>query len=285
MQIITLTTDMGLKDHYVASLKGRLLQMIPNVHIVDITHLIKPFNSAEAAYTLRSCIADFPKGTIHIVGVDTEPILNFGNAEGAFPSLMQFKGQYFIGNDNGFFGAFLGDDRPDKFYRIEDVLSNPKDMKSPTKNIYLGIAQKIVEGQDFNLFATEQSTYKKFFLPAALFDENLIKGTIIHIDAYGNLITNVTKDMFDGVGKGANFEIHYRNKEYNISKISMLYNEVAAGDRVALFNSNNHLEIAINRGANEGLGGANKMFGVKVGDSLQIRFFPRGSHDTLESLF
>jgi hypothetical protein len=91
--------------------------------------------------------------------------------------------------------------------------------------------------------------------------------------------------MFKGIGKGNPFILYYRNKEYHIDEISNSYNSVAPGERVAVFNSNNLLEIAINRGANSGLGGANKMFGIKIGDVVRVEFTPQGSRETLESLF
>ena len=95
MQIITLTTDMGTKDHYVAALKATILSKIPDVHIIDISHAVRPFDISEAAYHVRSCYEDFPEGTIHIVGVDSEPVINFGGADGSFPSVLEDSGQYF----------------------------------------------------------------------------------------------------------------------------------------------------------------------------------------------
>ncbi|MFN5735295.1 MAG: SAM-dependent chlorinase/fluorinase, partial [Flavobacteriales bacterium] len=114
MQIITLTTDVGLKDFYVAAVKGTLLKKVPNVHIIDVSHDIKPFDVAEAAYQLRSCFDAFPDGTIHLIGVDSEPVLTtsldseFINK--SLPMLLLFKNQYVVVNDNGFIGSFLRED-------------------------------------------------------------------------------------------------------------------------------------------------------------------------------
>ena len=115
MQIITLTTDAGLKDYYVASLKATLYSQLPAVVLIDISHEIRPFDSSEAAFQLRSCYKDFLKGTIHIIGVDSEPNLLNTNKEfsandfiPSYPSILFYEEQYFIATDNGFFGAFLG---------------------------------------------------------------------------------------------------------------------------------------------------------------------------------
>ena len=106
MQIITLTTDMGLQDYYVASLKGTILTLNPEAIIVDISHSVKPFNISEAAYYISSCYRNFPKGTVHVIGVDDEPIVNFSGTDGSFPSILKFEGHYFISNDNGFLELF-----------------------------------------------------------------------------------------------------------------------------------------------------------------------------------
>ena len=77
MQIITLTTDMGVRDHYVAALKGAILRHTPNARIIDISHTVRPFDVAEASFYVSSCFDDFPEGTVHVIGVDSEPMINF----------------------------------------------------------------------------------------------------------------------------------------------------------------------------------------------------------------
>ena len=285
MSIITLTTDMGIKDHYVASIKGAILSNYPNAKIIDISHQVKPFNVSEAAYYLSSCYNDFPEGTVHIIGVDTEPIVNFSGTDGSFPTILEFKGHYFIANDNGFFGAFLQQENYDKLWRIDDVLSNPKLFKFPTKNMLVPIACKILKGENIATFASPVHNFKNAFYQNAIVEKNLIKGNVIHIDSYGNLIVNVSKELFESNGKDTPFTIFFKQKNYFIETISSTYNEVSQGERVALFNEKNLLEISINRGANGSGGGAEKLFGMHVGDVVRIEFSPRGSKETIESLF
>lgn len=285
MQIITLTTDMGLQDHYVASIKGAILSQAPDAKIVDVSHTIKPFNISEAAYYVSSCFRDFPKGTVHIIGVDTEPIVNFGGLDGSFPSILKFEGHYFIANDNGFFGAFLQENQPEEFWRIDDVLSNTKLFRFPTKNMFVPIACKILKGEKLESIASPYPTFKKAFSLTAVVEMNLIKGNVIHIDSYGNLIVNVSRELFERFGKDVPFTIYFRKRDYFIDTISVTYNEVSEGEKVAIFNENGLLEIAINRGANGSGGGAEKLFGVHLGDVVRIEFTPRGSKETLESLF
>ena len=256
MSIITLTTDMGIKDHYVASIKGAILSNSPNAKIIDVSHHVKPFNVSEAAFYVSSCYKDFPKGTVHIIGVDTEPIVNFSGTDGSFPSILEFNGHFFIANDNGFFGAFLQQEKFDNLWRIDDVLSNPNFFKFPTKNMLVPIACRIINGEDIDTFASPVSNFKNAFYQNAIVEKDLIKGNVIHIDSYGNLIVNVSKELFELNGKDTPFTIYFRRKDYYIDTISSTYNEVSQGERVAIFNENNLLEISINRGANGSGGGA-----------------------------
>ncbi len=285
MRILTLTSDMGLNDHYVASLKGTVYSALPEARIVDISHNVKPFEITEAAYHVRSCYNDFPKGTIHIIGVDSEPIVNFGGSDGSFPCILEFNGHIFISNDNGFFGAFLQENRPDALWRIESFLKNPLDFKFPTKNILIKAAISIIQGAKPSELGVPSDGYKSALALTAISETNLIKGHVVHVDKYGNAITNVHQTLFERFGKDTPFVLYFKRKDYFIDTISNTYNEVAQGEKVAIFNENGYLEIAINRGANESTGGAEQLFGLHKNDLVRIEFTPKGSRETLESLF
>jgi len=285
MKVITLTTDMGLDDHYVASLKGTILCSLEDVKIIDISHSVRPFDISEASYHVRSCYQDFPKGTVHVIGVDSEPVINFGGTDGSFPAIMFFDGHYFISCDNGFFGAFLGEKRPDAFWRMEDILSNEKLFTFPTKNVLLSAALRILNNEDPESFATPSKSYKSALTPTAITETNLIKGYVIHIDNYGNAITNIDRTLFEQFGEDTPFIVYFKKKDYYIDVISGAYNEVPQGEKVAIFNANGFLEIAINRGANGSTGGAEQLFGLRVNDMIRVEFTPKGSRTTIESLF
>lgn len=285
MQIVTLTSDMGLDDHYVASLKGSILSAVNDVQIVDITHQVKPFDVSEASFHLMSCYRDFPQGTIHVIGVDSEPIVNFGGSDGSFPSVMEYQGQYFISNDNGFYGAFLQENRPDALWRIESFMKNPDSFKFPTKNILVKAAVDLMKGAKPSELGVAATGYKSALALTAVSETNLIKGHVIHVDSYGNAITNVHRDLFNRFGENTPFILYFKRKDYFIDRISNTYNEVAQGEKVATFNENGFLEIAINRGANASSGGAEQLFGLHKNDVIRIEFTPQGSRETIESLF
>lgn len=285
LKLLTLTSDLGWNDHYVAAIKGSVWKKDTEIQILDISHDIIPFDTAQAAFVLSSCFKDFPEGTVHIIAIDTEPIVNFGHSDGSFPCILEIDKQFIIANDNGFFGAFLGERKPDQFWRLDDVLSNPKLFKFPTKSMLVPAAVKLLNGTKIETFCSEQEVYKKAFKAVPVVEENLIIGSIVHLDSFGNAITNIDTALFERVGKNHPFTIMFHRKEYYIDRIANTYNEVAPGERLALFNDNNLLEIAINRGANLGNGGAERLLGFKKNDQVRIEFTPRGSKETLEELF
>ena len=291
MQIITLTTDAGLKDYYVASIKGTLYNQLPEIVLIDISHEIRPFDCSEAAFQLRSCFKDFPKGTIHIIGVDSEPnIMNTTKEvsddefQPSYPSILLFEEQYFISNDNGFFGAFLGDNKATAFYRFKKIDEHPEMLKFPTKNCLINLAVKIVDGENLSSFCEITDRYKISLLQNPIIESFSIQGNVIHIDSYGNLISNISKKDFDRFGENVPFTIYYHNKTYYLDKISSTYNSVIVGDKVAIFNNAGLLEIAINQGASRTYGGADKLFGVRKGDVIRVNFTPAGSHKNLNAL-
>ena len=107
MSIITLTTDFGMKDYFVAAIKGAIYTDLPDAKIVDITHNISPFNITETAYIIKNAYTHFPKGSIHIIGVDSE-----SNQENKHIAI-QLDGHYFIGTDNGIISLLTVDIRPE----------------------------------------------------------------------------------------------------------------------------------------------------------------------------
>lgn len=107
----------------------------------------------------------------------------------------------------------------------------------------------------------------------------------MHIDEYGNIITNIDKQLFERTGNDSPFIIYFKKKDYYVDTISGAYNEVPQGEKLALFNENDLLEIAINRGANKSTGGAEQLFGLHLGDMIRVEFTPKGSRETIDSFF
>lgn len=265
MAIITLTTDMGLKDHYVATVKGAIVRQLPEARIVDVSHLIKPFDTAQAAFVLRNAYPDFPRGSIHLIGVNPE-------SDGQTPHLVvRHDGHYFIGADNGIF-SLLFDGRPHEAFELTMKLAEDQHT-FPVKTAFVPAACHLARGGTPDVIGRKVVHIRELigFQPAV--DANSIRAKVVYVDHYGNLVTNVRRGLFDEVGRGRSFSIGYGRSEDDITRLHRSYNEVPNGERVAFFGSNGLLEIAINKGADNGAGGgASTLFGVREGDAIRVEF-------------
>ncbi len=259
MAIITLTTDLGLVDSYIASVKGAILKEVPETTIVDITHEIPSFDLQKSAFVLKNCYQDFPEGTIHIIGVNSESDVDTPHIA------ILANGHYFIGADNGVF-SLIFDNPPEKI--VELTLSQDTDrITFPTKDVFVKAACHIARGGTLEVIGAVKQELEIKTMFRAVSENNIIRGIATYIDHYGNVITNITESLFKEFGKGRPFKILFRSAEYEIDVISPAYNSVIDGERVALFSSTGYIEIAINK-AN-----ASKLFGINQGDIIRIEFY------------
>ena len=264
MAIITLTTDLGIKDFYVSAIKGSIISELNNkITIIDISNEIPIFDISNAAYTIKNSFINFPKGTIHIVGVDAEINVNTSAI------LMEYKGHYFIGADNGLF-SLIFDYPPDKFYEIK-INQDTDILTFPTKNIFVKVACHLARGGTPEIIGTQIKSIKAFHKPRPITNNDFIRGAIIYKDSYGNAVSNISKRLFEEIGRGRKFVIQFRN--YDIKNLSRMYSQVPDGEKVALFNSSENLEIAINRGVNGSGGSASQLLGLVINETITIEFF------------
>jgi S-adenosylmethionine hydrolase len=274
MSIITLTTDLGLRDHYVAALKGQLLSQLSQCQIVDISHDVQPFN-----------LADFPEGTIHFIGVDHLPRISIGAGDNnRYPMVMKLKGQYFLGADNGIFSLINDYTEAELIVRLDDF-SAKQSLRFPTRNIYLPAIVALASGKSLSDLGDEVKEIRKAFTTQPIIEKDLLKGTVIHEDKYGNVIVNITEKLFNEIGTGNPFTIYFKSSQYFIENISSNYHDVATGEKLAIFNDDGYLEIAINKGVQGAGGGASSLLGLHPKDTIRIEFHPKGSKDNIESLF
>ena len=284
MRIITLTTDLGLKDHYVAALKGQLLSQLNACQVVDVSHEVKPFDLGQAAYFINNVVEDFPEGTIHFIGVDHLPYIAIGDAnENRYPIVMKLKGQFFVGCDNGLFSLINGYEEAEKIVRI-DNFSAKTALRFPTRKIYMPTLIALANGAELEDIGEEVTDLQKLIVTQPTIETDVLKGIVIHEDKYGNVIVNITEKLFNEVGAGNPFTIYFRHSRYHIERISSNYYDVPIGEKLALFNENGFLEIAINKGVQESGGGAAALLGLHVRDTVRIEFHPKGSKDNFEQL-
>jgi S-adenosylmethionine hydrolase len=256
MPIITLTSDWGLKDHYLGAVKGAIYTRLPGVRIVDISHTIPPFDLNQAAFIIRNFYKNFPPGTIHILCINTEASIETPH------TLVIHDGHYFIGADNGIF-SLIFDEKPDSIIEL-DVLQDSDYFTFSARDVFVKVACYIAEGKPVEQLGSPKNflLQKMSFKPAI--DGNLIKGKVIYIDNYDNVFTNITEAFFKSVVKGRKFAIIFRSPSYRITVISKSYKDVVEGEMLALFSTSGHLEIAINQGK------ASSLLGLKMDQPVLI---------------
>ncbi|MFD0993530.1 SAM hydrolase/SAM-dependent halogenase family protein [Tenacibaculum geojense] len=273
MPIITLTTDFGLKDHFAGAVKGAIYTELPDAKIVDITHLISPFNITETAYIIKNSYKSFPKGTIHIIGVDSE----LSNTNKHIALLLDEH--YFICPDNGLISMIASAINPTKIVEIN--IHDRIESSFPVLDVFVKVACFIARGGTLDVIGREISDYKKMIeiQPKVNQAQTIISGGVIYIDNYGNVISNISKKVFNDIGKGRDFIVTARG--YTFTKIFNKYNEITGdsdtnygfdGSRLALFNSAELLEIAIYRSNLNTVGGASSLLGLDYRDTITVEF-------------
>ena len=254
-QIVTLTTDFGWKDHFAGMLKGALYSLIPGVTISDITHQVPPFDLQQGAYVLGHAWEVYPAGTIHLVCVGASPTRKFNHV--AF----EIAGHYFIGSNNGLF-SLMTDLRPDTVYEICSAGKEPSTF--PALDVYVPVATALASGKKLDEIGHMTGPLAELLRPRHLPEDDVLKGNVIHIDSYGNLVTDIRRAEFDRIGQGREFALQLVGDE--ISVISARYSDVDEGDKLALFNSDDVLEIAINQGK------ANQLLNLRINAVIRIVF-------------
>ena len=237
MPIVTLTTDWGNGDYYIGRLKGRILSCCPTATFADITHGIQPFNTLHAAFVIRHTYSSFPEGSIHLIGVNSEP------SPANTITAVSVNSHYFIGSNDGMF-SLIFDEEADEVIQL-----TPTEKTNGFKalELFTKAVKCICEQEPLSSIGLPTGI-KKELTGKPVYDKDSISGLVIYIDALGNAITNISRELFMRVGKGRRFEILVQNNFTKIERISAHYDDVKYGSLVAIFNSFDMLEMAINRG-------------------------------------
>ena len=275
MPIVTLMTDFGNKDYAVAAVKGAIHSTVENPKIVDISHDITPYNPTEAAYVLKNAYKTFPKGSIHIIGVASEKTPENQHLA------MLFDGHYFIGADNGIFAMIKGDFKSEKIVaiNIHDKMSN----LYPILEVFIWVAAHLSRNGSLEVIgkSIDQINELKELRPVINQKGDQILGAVIYVDNYGNVITNITRKIFNQVGKSRSFTIFARNVKFR--EIFKTYSDAIDfsipkekrdedGKKIALFNDADHLELAIYKSNTLTVGSAQSLFGLEYRESVTVKF-------------
>jgi len=275
MAIITLTTDFGHKDHFVGAIKGTIYKELADARIVDISHTISPFNIHECAYILKNSYKTFPEGTIHIVGVDSAPTVENQHIA------VLVDGHYFISANNGVVSLITSEIKPEKVVEIN--IPNPIHGSFPVLDVFVQVACHIARGGTLDIVGKTFNKLRdlKEFSPRITDNGKTIVGSVVYIDNYGNVITNIQKKLFEVHRNGREFILNARNKR--ISEIHHKYSDIinftlekskrkGPGDLLALFNSSDYIELAIYKSDLNTVVGASTLLGLDYRDTIIINF-------------
>ncbi len=254
MPIITLTTDFGLHDPYVAAMKGSMLAIAPDVSLVDVSHQVPPQDVASGAYVLSGAYRYFPPGTVHLAVVDP----GVGSARRAI--VVETADYRFVGPDNGLFSAVFQRER--NWNAVE--IRNEKYFRStvsPTfhgRDIFGPIAAHLCNGAPVAELGPPVSDPERLDLWSIQEEDGVIAGRIVHIDRFGNGVSNLSRKR---VGGG---EVRVRVGESVFAGICRTYAGVPEGEALVLYGSEDTLEVAVNGGS------AAEALGVQRGDSMIV---------------
>jgi hypothetical protein len=255
MAIVTLLTDSGETDHYAAAIKAKILSINPGLTIIDISHKILPCDIAHGAFVLKSVFSDFPKGTVHLVAVDST-----GNPETSSIAI-QLEDHFFVGADNGLFGL-ISDKTQQVAVDINSV--NPTFSTFPEKDIFAIAAAKLASGVAITSLGKPMASFKKMIGRSVKATRKIIAGHVVRVDNFGNLITNISKTDFDILSKDKTYTVQFAREKSR--KINTAYYQADQGDCFLVFNSLGLLEIGIYKGR------ANELLGMELDSSVNITF-------------
>ncbi len=256
MGILTFTTDWGTRDYHIGAIKGMLLSFQSDLQFIDISHQVARHNIQQAAYIFKNAYPNYPAGTLHIIGVHKQL---------GYPSeLIAIKkdGQIFIGVNDGFF-SLVFDEAPIDMVKITIAEGSKHLFDLPT---LVNSVKHLLTGKNLYELGVRPSKFIERLAFNPTIEDELIHGIVIYIDDFGNIVTNITKDLFEKQRKGRKFEVVMRKNQHTIDTISDRYMSVESGSALALFNAAGHLEIAINEE------NAYKLMNLRLNDNIRIEF-------------
>jgi len=252
--LIALLTDFGTRDYYVGAMKGVILGINPRATIVDITHEIEPQNIQSAAFVLRACYRDFPVGTIFLCVVDP------GVGSKRRGIIVGSKDHYFVGPDNGLFGFVIDADCTICSIEIDDLFHKPVSSTFHGRDIFAPVAAHLSKGRvglEFGPRITDPVVLPDVE-PKQIGPEEF-EARIIHIDRFGNLVTNITADRVTGA-------IELTVGTTRITAFRDHYEGGDPGVPFAIVGSAGFLEISVKAGS------AAEALEAKVGMLVTIKF-------------
>ena len=242
--IITLTTDYGTSDHLVGTLKGVILKINPDVHIVDITHNVTPYDLLDGALAIGSAYSYFPARTIHVVVVDP------GVGTERRPLLVSGETQYFVAPDNGVLSLVY--EREESILvrhaNVEHYYLQPVSKTFHGRDVFAPIAAWLAKGSQAASMGNEITDYKKFAMPKPKAVEGALKGVVLRVDSFGNLVTNFRAENLPATAID-NGSVQLQIGTQTVSRLVDTFAKGNSGEVFAYIGSSGFVEIGVNRGS------------------------------------
>lgn len=260
--IITLTTDFGLNDHFVGAMKGVILDLAPDAQIIDISHAVQPFDVLDGALTISQAYSYFPSGTVHMVIVDP------GVGTARRPIMLTSDRHQFVAPDNGVLSLIYEREERLSVRHItaEHYFLQPRSNTFHARDIFSPIAAYLAKGVEISRFGDEITDYVRFAAPRPKpTDERTLRGVVLKVDRFGNLITNITPQDLPALFEATppSFKIVVGSKA-QATRMCTNYAEGTPGEVFGILGSMGFLEVAANRGSAFQLLGAGKGSEVNV---------------------
>ncbi|QKG55283.1 SAM-dependent chlorinase/fluorinase [Hymenobacter sp. BRD128] len=275
MGVLTLLTDFGYRDHYVAALKARLLHLAPTLPVLDLTHGVEPYNIAHAVHVLRAVFRDFPLGTTHLITVSDYGASAAGAVATPAWHAAEHEGHFFVAADNGLL-PLLCDGVPAQLVRLEaPALAAPASPTlaagnlqpvslNPTRDILAPAAVRLALGQPLSSLGTAVTDLYLLTNRQLRLQDNRITGHVVHVDHYGNLITNISREAVEVVGRSRPATVHFGREV--VRELRPHFAAAPPGEIVCTFNPQGCLSIAINQGH------ASELLGLYFDSQVDVRF-------------
>jgi S-adenosylmethionine hydrolase len=261
MGIVTLTTDFGTQDHFVAAMKGVILSRAPRAVIVDVSHEVAPHAVTEGAFVLDEAWRTFPKKTVHVCVVDP------GVGSARRPVLVEAAGHYFLGPDNGVLALVYEREKKHKVRLVsnEKLFRHPVSRTFHGRDVFAPVAAHLAAGGKASAVGPLIEDYRK---PPSFFPVHTGKrfwtGQVLKVDRFGNLISNFAVTEFEGV-RSRPFELAVGTRV--LTSLLGTYAEAPFGEPFVLVGSSGYLEVSVNQAS------AARVLGVEAGAPLELRIY------------
>jgi S-adenosylmethionine hydrolase len=255
--LVTLTSDFGLQDYYVSAMKGVMLQIATDLQLIDVSHEIPPQDVMAGAWVTMNSALLYPQGTVHLVVVDP------GVGTRRRPVAVRIEDQYFVGPDNGLFALVAGD----RSYEAVE-LSNESYRRDSVSNTFHGrdifapAAAHLANGVDMNRLGKPVEELETYRWAQPVADKDGLQGWVIHIDRFGNLVTNLSADLINETVGEQDVKIYAGNMILN--DIVDTFGDVEEGEPAAYIGSAGMLEVGVNKGD------AETLLGIQKGSTISI---------------